>query len=111
MGSQTAERELIEAILVEYTRVPYAHGEVGFETVFDREQDRYLLMLVGFEGDKRVHGCLTHVDIVDGKFWIQRDGTEYGVARELLDRGVPRDRIVLAFQSPEVRQFGEFAVA
>jgi len=111
MGSGTAERELVEAILEEYTRVPYAHGDVGFETVFDREQDRYLLMLVGFEGSKRVHGCLIHVDIVDGKFWIQRDGTEYGVARELLDRGVPHDRIVLAFHAPESRKYGEFAVA
>jgi hypothetical protein len=111
MGSGTAERELVEAILDEYARVPYAHGEVGFETVFDREQDRYLLMLVGFEGGKRVHGCLIHVNIVDGKFWIQRDGTEYGIARELLDRGVPHDRIVLAFQAPESRKFGEFAVA
>jgi hypothetical protein len=111
MDARASERTLVEEILDEYARVPYAHGDVQFETVFDRERDRYLLMLVGFDGHKRVHGCLIHVDLIDGKFWIQRDGTEYGVARELLDRGVPHDRIVLAFQSPEARAYTEFAVA
>jgi hypothetical protein len=61
-------------------------------TVFDRDQNHYLLMLVGWEGVRRVHGCLVHVDVIDGKFWIQRDGTEYSIAQEQLDAGVPKDR-------------------
>jgi hypothetical protein len=68
-------------------------------------------MIIGWEGVRRVHGCLAHVDIIDGKFWIQRDGTEYSIAQELLDRGVCKDRIVLAFRSPEMRRLTEFAVA
>jgi hypothetical protein len=51
-----------------------------------------------------------HVDLIDGKFWIQRDGTERGIAQELLDTGVPKDRIVLAFRSPAKRQLTDFAV-
>ena len=111
MDSATSDQELVEAIINEYTRVPYAHGDIEFETVFDRERQRYLLMLAGFEGPKRVHGCLIHVDLIDSKFWIQRDGTEYGIARELLDRGVPRDRIVLAFRPAAERKYSDFAVA
>jgi hypothetical protein len=67
-------------------------------------------MLVGWQGGKRVHGSLIHVDIIDGKFWVQRDGTERGIARDLLDAGIPRDRIVLAFRSEELRKESEFAV-
>ena len=48
---------------------------------------------------------------VEGKFWIQRDGTEYSIAQELLDAGVQKDRIVLAFRSPEMRRMTDFAVA
>ena len=62
-------------------------------------------MLVGWEGIRRVHGCLIHVDIIDRKIWIQRDGTERGVARDLIDAGVPREQIVLAFQ-PDVAYEG-----
>jgi hypothetical protein len=111
MDLLTASRELIEKILVEIARVPYAHGDIAIQTVFDRDNDHYLLMLVGRDGVQRVHGCLVHVDLVDGKFWIQRDGTEYGVARFLLDSGIPGDRIVLAFRSQAVRNRSDFAIA
>ena len=111
MDSTESDRQLIEKILVEYAKVPYSHGEFRLQTVFDRDQKHYLLMLVGWEGVRRVHGCLVHVDIIDGKFWIQRDGTEYSIAQELLDAGVPKDRIVLAFRSLEKRRLTDFARA
>jgi len=92
MDSTESDRQLIESILREYARIPYAHGDIQIQTVFDREQDHYLLMLVGWDGIRREHGCLVQVDIIGGKFWIQRDGTERGIAQELLDAGVPKDQ-------------------
>ena len=94
-----------------YVRGSYAHGDIQFELVFDRENDRYLLMLVGRDNDRRVHGCLIHIDIINGNFWIQRDGTEYGVANELVEAGVPKDKIVLGFRSLEIRRHTDYAVA
>ncbi|MBW4632781.1 MAG: XisI protein [Iphinoe sp. HA4291-MV1] len=112
-------RQLIRDILVEHTKIPYSNGNIQFETVFDREQDRYLVMILGRESvpkfsstvTRRVHGCLIHVDIIDSKIWIQRDGTEEGVATELVKAGVPKNQIVLGFRSEELRQDSEFAVA
>src|SRR5262245_60761895 len=104
-------RDLIERIITEYARIPYAYGDIQRMAVFDRASDHYLLMIAGWENERRVHGCIIHVDIINGKFWVQRDGTEYGVARELVDAGVPKDRIVLGFRPPEVRPYTEFAVA
>jgi XisI protein len=109
----TRERltECVETLLTEYTRIPYSHGAFQTEAIFDRARDRFVLMNVGWDGCERVHGCLVHVDLVDGKLWIQRDGTEHGVARELVEAGVPRDRIVLAFKPPTIRSLTEYAVA
>ena len=45
------------------------------------------------------------------KLTIQYDGTEYGVAQELLDAGVPKEHIVLAFYTPQMRQYTELAAA
>jgi hypothetical protein len=104
-------RHQIERILTDYAQVPYAHGDIQLQLVFDREGGHYLLMLVGRDGIRRVHGCLVHVDIIDGKIWIQRDGTEHGIARDLIEAGIPKEMIVLAFRSPERRQHTEFAVA
>jgi len=50
------------------------------------------------------------IDIKDEKNWIQNDGTEGGVAFDLLERGVDKQDIVLGFHSAFKRQFTEFAV-
>ena len=111
MDNLESLRELIRKIILAHTQIPYAHGDIRFEPIFDTDNDRYLLMILGRENDRRVHGCLIHVDIINGKFWIQRDGTEYGIANELVEAGIPKDQIVLAFRSEEMRKHTEFAPA
>lgn len=111
MDSVENYRQIIRKVLTEHARIPYAHGDIKIEPVFDCESDRYLLMIVGRENDRRVHGCLVHIDIIDGKLWIQRDGTERGIANELVWAGIPKDKIVLGFRSPALRKHTEFAVA
>ncbi|MGK5093577.1 XisI protein [Deltaproteobacteria bacterium TL4] len=103
-------RQIIEEILQKYAQTPYAYGDIQIQTVFDRKNDHYLLVNIGWD-KKRVHGCIVHVDLIDGKFWIQRDGTEGGIAKELEEAGVPKGQIVLAFRPPKVRQYTEYAVA
>jgi hypothetical protein len=46
-----------------------------------------------------------------GKIWILTDNTEEGIATELLEHGISKDRIVLGFYPPALREMGEFAVA
>ena len=104
-------RKLIQEIINSHTKIPYKHGDIKFETVFDRSSDRYLLIILGRENKHYQHGCLIHIDIIDEKIWIQRDGTEVGVANELVEVGVPKKQIVLGFKSPELRKDTEFAVA
>ena len=54
---------------------------------------------------------MIHVDIVDGKIWIHRDGTEDGIAGELEEAGIPKSAIVLGFREPDVRPYTGYAVA
>ena len=81
------------------------------EAIIDETNDRYALVIVGWDDDRRISSLLFHVDIVDGKFWIQQDNTEEGIATELLAAGIPKDRIVLAFYPTKMRKWGAFAVA
>jgi len=103
-------QQIIEKIINDYAGLKYAHGQVERHTVFDREKNRYLLMIVGKEGNKMVHGCLIHLEIIDDKIWIHRDGTEDGIAGELLAEGISKEKIVLGFYSPEKRKSTEFAI-
>src|SRR5262245_59481140 len=70
-------RQIIENILTPLTEGRYANADVQNEAVFDREKDRYIIVTTGWEGkDRRVYYNLVHLDIINGKVWIQRDGTE-----------------------------------
>jgi hypothetical protein len=33
-------RQLIREIITKHTKIDYAHGDIQFETIFDRESDR-----------------------------------------------------------------------
>jgi len=112
METSEAWRDLIQKIVEDHAKIPYAFEKIDRIAVIDRTNDHYLLMIAGRDrNDRRDHGCIIHVDIIDGKFWIQRDGTEYGVAQELMDAGITKAQIVLAFQPKWKREDGEFAAA
>ena len=104
-------RDIIEQVLRDYAAIPYSYSEVKKETVFDRKQDRYLILVVGWEGSRYEHGCTIHIDIIGDKVWIQRDGTEEGIALDLENAGISKDHIVLGFKPPEVRPLTGYAVA
>jgi hypothetical protein len=111
MDTRTADREVIEKVLSDYAAIPYAHGDVKTVTVFDRESDRYLLMIVGLENRRRVHGCLVHIDRIGDQIWIQADGTERGMAPALVRAGIPAERIMLAFSSDGAYPYSDVLAA
>jgi hypothetical protein len=103
-------RQIVQDILTEYSQIKAANEEVEAELIFDLVRDRYQVVHVGWSRKRRIYGCVVHLDITGDKIWIQHDGTEGGIANELVDRGIPKHDIIIGFHSPFKRQFTEFAV-
>ena|SRR5688572_21141195 len=104
-------RHHVKELLEQYGRYKPSYGEVEVELIFDTENDHYQLMTVGWNKQQRIHGCIVHIDIKRDKLWIQHDGTEIGLANELVELGVPKEDSVLAFHAPYNRQYAGFAVS
>ncbi|NET60439.1 MAG: XisI protein [Symploca sp. SIO2E6] len=101
--------EIVQTVLKNHVRNrPNSPTEV--QMLFDTERDRYQVLNIGWQKLTRIFGCIIYVEIKNGKIWIERDGTEIGVANELVEAGVPKQDIVLAFKAPYRRKFTEFAV-
>ena len=80
--------------------------------IVDYERDAYTVVTMGWEEkNRRIHGCLVHIEIVDDKIWIQTDGTEHGIANDLVEGGVPKEKIVLGYKTRERRIISGFAPA
>lgn len=100
----------VEELIKRYGQYKPAYGDVEVQMVFDRENHHYQLLNVGWNKNQRIRGCVLHIDIKDSKIWIQHDGTEVGIANELVEMGVPKQDIVLAFHAPYKRPYTGFAV-
>jgi hypothetical protein len=104
-------RDIVRKLIFEYANHKPANGQIEVEAVIDSERDHYEVVHVGWDGVRRVHGSVVHIDIIDNKVWIQYDGTSESVAEALLQAGIPREAIVLGFHPVELRQHTDFAIS
>lgn len=109
MDTLTEYRRIIRDLIREHAKDRPSTGDVEVESIFDEPNDHYELMYSGWDGQHRIHGSVLHLDIRGGKIWVQHDGTYHGIANDLVEAGIPKDRIVLAFKPPDVRPYTEFA--
>jgi XisI protein len=102
-------RNLIQNILEEYRQLGSDNADIESVLLLDPIREQYLLLKMGWHQDSRIKRNVIHVRLKDQKIWIEEDWTEDGIATDLLQAGVPREDIVLAFHPPRLRQFTEFA--
>lgn len=100
---------IVRTILQRHSTPGLHRGETALHLICDTESDRYQVLHLGWDGPKRIFGCIAYVTIQNGKIWIERDGTELGIATELLQAGIPPTDIVLGFHAPDRRALTEFA--
>lgn len=112
MATRTGDdyREVVRRLILEYTTHKVSHGDIKTEAVMDEERGHYEALNIGWDGERRIHGCFLHVDVIDDKIWIQHDGTSPGIANDLLEAGIPRSAIILGFHPEYVRQHTGFAI-
>lgn len=101
--------EIVKRILQTYAMFYSQGSDRVVRTVFDDEQQSYLLVDMGWRGDEYIHNAIIHIDILEQKIWIQNDDTERGVAADLLEAGVEKRDIVLGFRPPDLRIYTGFA--
>ena len=98
-------------LLLCYANDRLSNGEIDSQLIFDIERDHYQITNIGWDGNRRVHSCVLHLDIIDGKVWIQHNSTEMAIGSELSKMGILNSDIILGFQAPYLRQYTDFGVA
>jgi hypothetical protein len=109
MDTRLRYQEIIKTILQEHTNYRAAIPDgYNSQVLFDDERGSYLVLDIGWNGDKYLHATPIHINLIGDKIWIQYDDTEEGVATDLLAAGIPKEDIVLGFRHPNVRPYTEF---
>lgn len=111
MDKLTHYRQILRDLVTQYGSYKPSYGEIETEVLIDQTENHFQLLRVGWLNGSRVHGMTLHFDLIDSKIWIQRNGTDREITDELMEAGVPKEDIVLAFHPENVRQYTGFAVS
>ena len=107
-------RNVVIDILSQYAKAPAlttAGNQVEEQLILDTERDHYQILTIGWEEGKRGYYPVFHIDVRNGKVWVQEDATDFDIVGELEKRGVKKSDIVLAFQPQYKRELSGYAVA
>lgn len=99
MDTSTTYREIIKQVILQYAKLRPSHGNIRLDPIFDDTHNRYALMQVGWDRGRRVRGNLIYVTLQNSKVYIEYDGMEHGITKDLIAMGISETDIVLAFLS------------
>lgn len=92
-------REIVKQVIIQYAKFRPSHGDIRLDPIFDETHDRYALMQVGWDRGRRVRGNLIYAALQNGKVYVEYDGIEHGITKDLIAMGITPPDIVLAFLS------------
>lgn len=102
-------RQIVRDVLINYANSN--DPDIETQIICDTEHDHYQLLELGWQGFQRIFACYMHLDIKDGKIWIQHNMTEVDLGQELVNRGVPAEDIILGLHPPYKRPYTNYGVA
>jgi hypothetical protein len=102
-------RQIIRELLNDHANS--SDPNIECQIVLDTENDHYQIIDVGWQDLHRIYACYIHLDIKDNKIWIQHNMTEFDIAQELVERGVPTSDIILGLHPPYKRPYTKYGVA
>lgn len=95
LNYQKAILQFLEA----YANVkPFGWKNVQNQIVADRDRNHFQLVRVGWHNGEHIHYAVFHFDLVGNKVIVQENRTDIPIVDELIELGIQRQDIQLAFQ-------------
>lgn len=104
--------DVLEKVLQDYCEILNRQREtVTSKIIVSEDGIRYLVITEGWNNNQRIHSLTFDAEIRDNKIWLHHDGLDHGITDDLLEGGITKDQIVLAFHPPHIRQHTGYGVA
>ncbi|WP_026262040.1 XisI protein [Spirosoma panaciterrae] len=104
MDSINIYRQAAQQIVERYASYQSGSHEIHHELVMDTVRDHYEVLVIGWQKGRRVYHTMMHFDIIESKIWIQVNNTDRDLSAELIELGVLKDDIVIAFHPEGIRR-------
>lgn len=105
-------QKIIIDYLKEYAKVkPSNLPNIESRVIIDKKNNHFQLLDWGWQDNEYIFTVVFHFDIINDKVWFQRNITEREVVDVFMEKGIPKEDIVLGFRSPKIRPYTGFATA
>ncbi len=105
-------QQILQDTVLRYAQLISSDDHIQVVPICDPLRNEYLLMSVGWdEKEHRAHNIIFHFRIHNDKVYVEEDSTDVEIVRQLMEAGIPKEDIVLAFYPPSHRQITDFAFA
>ncbi len=106
MDRLTHHKAIVRQLVEDIACMTPSDEQSETQLIVDEERGHYLLFSIGWGHNRREYVPFVHLDVrPDAKVYIQHDGTDLKIAERLVEEGIEKQHIVLAFQAPNRRKF------
>lgn len=114
MDKMKKYQKIVSEVILDVAQKLSTTHDIDSESLLsiDKIHGQYIILMDSWEGIERSYGPLVHIEIkLDSKVWLRFDGTDLEIGQELLNKGISEKDLVLAFHSPQMRKYTQFAMA
>jgi hypothetical protein len=86
--------EILTKVMRDEERFQPSFVPVKIAPVCDPASGQFLLVAVGWEGQRRVDSIIFHAQLIDGQIVIETDMTEEGLKQALIEAGIRQEDIL-----------------
>lgn len=105
-------RQILEKTVKRHAQFQPANGDIKTHAVCDHANDDYMVIDSGWnEKGKRIYDVVLHFRLLDGIVQVERDNTDAEVVRELLESGIAKDDIILAYNALPYQRLNDLIAA
>jgi hypothetical protein len=102
---------ILKEVIGEYYNLYRQMPDAQTVQIIDPLVHHYQIIQTGWDlRHRRIYTSL-HFSLQDNKVYVHSDPTEEGIARVLMEKGIPQADIVLEYQPPSLREYTSFAKA
>ncbi len=100
MNKSENYRQILQKIVKRHARFQPANGEIETHAVIDTGNDDYMVVDLGWnEKGRRIYDIVLHFHLQNGTVHIERNNTDSEIVQELLESGIEKDDIILAYNA------------
>jgi XisI protein len=101
-------REVLQSVVNRHAKFQPANGNIKTHAVCDAENGDYMVVDSGWnEKGRRIYDVVIHFRLQNGKVTVERDNTDAEVVRELIEDGIAKDDITLAYNAVPFQKLDE----